>query len=236
MQPIGDLTMASPEPRLIPVRRRGRPRAGVFPQTRKQILDAAIREALDVAFGQSGGHLMHLDCGSLPSSHRWFVVQTHHGQERRAAAELRNQHFTTFLPVSIRDGGCEHRRRKIVRPELPRYLFTAFDPAVAPWRRIFSTYGVARLFTLGDFRPAPARVGDVEALIGLVRQQIGEVAPEPAARVVRPGDRGQVVEGPLAGFSCVAEVVLPDGRVRVDFQLFGRSSPVELEPGAIRWG
>lgn len=236
MQLIGDMTMASPEPRLIPVRRRGRPRAGAFPQTRRQMLDAAIREALEVAFGQSGAHLMHRDCGSLQSGERWFCVQTHAGQERRAALDIRDLGFTVFLPASIRGFGSEARRRLVVRPELPRYLFVAFDPLAAPWRKVCYCAGVARLFTFGDWRPAPARVGDVEALIGLVRRQIGEVAPEPAARAVRPGDRGQVVEGPLAGFSCVAEMLLPDGKVRVDFQLFGRSSPVVLEPGAVRWG
>lgn len=234
MQPIGDVTMAGPEPRLIPVRRRGRPRGGEFPQTRRQMLDAAKREALDVAFGRSGEHLMHLDCGSLLAGQRWFVVQTHAGQERRAAVELRNQAFTAFLPVSIRHCGAEHRRRPVVRPELPRYLFVAFDPEAVPWRCIFHTYGVARLFTLGGSRPAPARPGDVEALISLVQEKIG--APDPTARAIQRGDAGQILEGPLSGFSCMAEEVLPDGKVRVTFTLFGRSSPVVLEPRAVRWG
>lgn len=216
----------------IPIRRRGRPRKGVFPPTRRQLLDAARRDALQHGFGWQSSAKMRADCGSLSHSHqddpvRWYCVQTKPGAERDAAARLRDQGFTTFLPMAIAD---RHRRISAV-PAAPRYLFVAFDPTAVQWRCICHTHGVARLFLIGE-RPAPARRGQVEALMHLVVERNGE--PDPAAQAVTAGQVGAVQDGPFSSFRCVVVAQEPDGRITVEVSLFGRPSTITLERDAVR--
>ncbi len=208
----------------IPMGRRGLRRRLPFPKTRKQLLDEAKRAALKLAFGEQSGAIKHCDCGSLPDGERWFCIQTKPGSESEAALRLRAQGFTTFVPARI----SENRRRFVPRPEIPRYLFVAFDPSAVQWRKICHTYGVARLFLIGE-RPAPARVGDVEGIIEEVVKKLGE--PEPQAT---PGVVGRVLDGPLAGFRCVVVNETRDGHLRVNVEIFGRPSCITLERGAIR--
>ncbi|MFC0407932.1 transcription termination/antitermination protein NusG [Roseomonas elaeocarpi] len=227
---VGAMTIERPH--VTASRRRGRP-ARPFPPTRKQLLDDAKKEAVKIGFGQSGAELMHRDCGSHSDPIRWFCVQTHPGQEARAAEELRRQDFITFLPVAVVSRGCEHRRKFVVRPALPRYLFVAFDPDASPWRKIWSTYGVSRLFmAMGDLRPAPAVRGDVERLIDMVEAEIGKV--DPTATAVTLGAKGVVTDGPFSSFRCVVMGPEIDGKIRVAVEMFGRQSQFSLERHAVR--
>ncbi|WBV42744.1 transcription termination/antitermination protein NusG [Pseudoroseomonas cervicalis] len=211
-------------------RRRGRPPS--FPVPLRQLLDGARREAVELAFGAQSGDLKHLDCGSLSEGQRWFCVQTHAGQERRAAQELRQQDFVAFLPVAIRTSRTSRSARFTVRPELPRYLFVGFDPRRSQWRRIFSTYGVARLFCFGDWTPAAVRRGDVERLIDLTRTEIGQVtAGDDGA--LQAGDRCTILSGPFARFSAMV-VGEAEGKIRITVQIFGRESQLLMEPADLR--
>lgn len=204
-----------------------------LPPTRKQLLDAARRDALFLAFGGHGGHQPscasgHDDGGSHRAANRWYCVQSHAGQEARAAVELRQQNFQSFVPAMI----CQRRRHFVARPALPRYLFVAFDADIAPWRRICSTRGVARLFLLNDCTPAPARRGEVEGLMELVAEQLGR--PDPLRAAARIGGIGHVAAGPLAGFRCTVVESAADGKLRVNLEIFGRPSCITLERDAIR--
>ncbi|MFH5927138.1 transcription termination/antitermination protein NusG [Roseomonas xinghualingensis] len=224
--------------RITTSRRRGRPRKGFFPPTRTQLLDAARKEAISIAFEGQSGAKKHRDCGSLPTpSHRWFCVQTHPGREQDAALRLRVQDFIVFLPMRVEDRP-EHRRR-FIRPQTstPRYLFVAFDPETAPWRRICSTIGVSRLFLLNDYTPAPARRGDVEKLIDWVRADLdGTAAKHKALVEMEPGAVGKVLEGPFAQFGCTFVKANEDGSFAVQVEMFGRSHAVVLERDQVRFG
>jgi len=215
------------------VTRRKRP----APPTRKQLLDIAAKEALSLAFnGQSSAEL-HYDCGSHSNpSIRWYCVQTRPMQERKAADELRKQGFTVFLPMSVPDHLVV--RRHLITPRIgtPRYLFVAFDVGMAPWRKIFFTIGVQRLFMLTESRPAPARCGDVEKLIDMVQAELdGTAEAKRIAVAVEAGTVGRVLDGPYAHFACTHVESKQDGSYAVTVEMFGRSHPVVLEAAQVRW-
>lgn len=233
---MGAKAWAGDRPR--PTRRsRGRPRKGYFPPPRKELLDAARAEALSLAFAGRSGAKMHADCGSLPiGQHRWFLVQTHPGQEQRTADELRKQDFVVFLPLGVDDDPTRPRRAIKPRPAAPRYLFVTFDPDADPWRRVCNTFGVARLFLFDDLRPAPARRGDVETLMTVVREALdGTEAKRRVDSERMAGKLGTVLDGAFTSFTCEVTEDHEDGSVTVEVMMFGRTTPVRLERDQVRF-
>jgi hypothetical protein len=70
----------------------------------------------------------------------WVVVKAKPGQERRAAHELRCQHFEVYLPMRL----FENRKGvTMATPFLPGYLFAQVTLRVERWKSIYSTLGVA---------------------------------------------------------------------------------------------
>jgi transcription elongation factor/antiterminator RfaH len=159
--------------------------------------------------------------GSIPiglaSGERWFAVNTLPLAETRAERNLSNQGFRTFMP----------RRRKMLRharkmtlveaPLFPHYLFVAFDPRRDPWRRINSTFGVARL-VMGGEAPHPVPVGIVEALIAAtVNGGIVDLAAQ-----LRAGSPVRVMAGPFADQLALLEQLDGSGRACILLDILGR--------------
>lgn len=131
----------------------------------------------------------------------WYVVRTHYAQEGRAAKELNNQCFETFLPLAK----FEKRRKDglltaVVRPLFTSYLFVAFDYRRDFWEPITSTTGVQGFigYKAGMERPSPVSEEDMEEL----RQRLAEeggifslVASRP--KEIAPNDLVHVLFGPF---------------------------------------
>jgi transcriptional antiterminator RfaH len=94
---------------------------------------------------------------------RWYVVQTRHFAETRAAQELANQGFETFLPRYLRKRSHARKVTQVAAPLFPSYLFVAIDPERQRWRAINGTIGVARLVATEN-GPLPVVPGIVEGL------------------------------------------------------------------------
>jgi transcriptional antiterminator RfaH len=124
-----------------------------------------------------------------PTGPRWFVCQSHPGQEKVALANLRNQGFEGYLPlalVEIRKHGQPNRMASL--PLFPRYLFARLDTDAARWRAIFSTVGIQTMLCAGD-RPSPVPdrlIADIQAqeLKGLV-----QLRPRDAGDRFEPGQK-----------------------------------------------
>jgi transcription termination/antitermination protein NusG len=134
--------------------------------------------------------------------------------QRKSAVEIRN-------PVSS--------------PLFPRYIFARLGMARDGWREIFRTAGVVGMVCAGDI---PVRISDELIASIRKREQSGAVPGKEKARVVFGiGDDLLVTDGPFASFHGVVEkgidVALeeldPETRIKLALEIFGRSTPVELE-------
>lgn len=149
----------------------------------------------------------------------WYLAQLKPGGFDRAKTNLRRQNFQTFMPVratSLRRNG------KIVpaqKPLFPGYLFTQVLPDRQNWRAINSTYGVARLVSLGQGKPTPVPADfmtdlfcrtDAEGLLG---------APED----LKPGDRVRIISGPFSQQIAEIEAAESKDRVILLMALMGRA-------------
>lgn len=121
----------------------------------------------------------------------WIVVVSKPGQERRAKHELKQQGFEVYLPMKLVVVAAGPRKGETqAAPFFPRYLFARVPVAVAEWREIFSTYGVAGVLGFSQARAFGIKDAFVQRLkdqeeggyikIGLPED---EAPPAPGARV-----------------------------------------------------
>lgn len=94
---------------------------------------------------------------------RWYVVQTRHLCEMRAARELANQGFEVFLPRYQKKRRHARKVTLVGAALFPSYLFVCLDPERQRWRSINGSYGVARVIA-GEDGPLPVASGVVAAL------------------------------------------------------------------------
>jgi transcriptional antiterminator RfaH len=137
-----------------------------------------------------------LDSDLKPDAARWYVIQARPRQVARAELNLRNQHFTTYLPrwrvEKLRNGS----RVECVEPLFPNYLFISLSRHDENWHKVRSTRGVARLLRFGD---DPASVP--EAVVAEIRCRAGGNAPQ--RPVLSAGDRVMIEKGCFHGLEAV---------------------------------
>ena len=154
---------------------------------------------------------------------RWYAVQCLSNREFVAAAQLRNQGFTAFLPCQRRTRRHARRFDSVRRPLFPGYLFVQLDLARDRWRSVNGTLGVAKLVGNSDL-PSAAPMGAIE----MIRAACDEFGVVHDTVDVAPGDTVRVTNGPF--FDLVGRLERLDGaaRVRVLLELMGRRTSVLL--------
>lgn len=156
---------------------------------------------------------------------RWFVVHTRVHAEKQAAAHLRNQGFTTYLPC-YRKRRSHARRIEIVQaPVFPRYLFIQMDEKTAPWRAVRSTVGVTDIVRQGE-RPASVPDGIVQA-IQAREDRDGLVSLMPQEQFHK-GERLRIAAGTFEGQTGLFECAGDEERVVVLLELLGRTVRVSM--------
>lgn len=159
----------------------------------------------------------------------WVLARLKPGGLDTAMRNLARQGFGVFAPrhrVTRRQGG---RFRDRLEPMFPGYLFVETASAPAPWRRIDSTLGVARLVRFGE--GAPARV-PTTLVAELAARCDAEGVLRPAA-TPEPGQKVRIHRGPFADFVARVEALGPDERVYVLIELLGEARRVALRTGDI---
>jgi transcriptional antiterminator RfaH len=156
---------------------------------------------------------------------RWYVAHTQPSGESKASWHLRNQDFVVYLPRYLKRRRHARRIDWVPVPLFPRYLFIGMDLAVARWRAIRSTIGIAGLVCHGD-RPTAVPAGIVEAI--QARENDKGVVTLPAAPLFDKGDRVDITEGALRGLSGLCEGTTDEERVIILLDLLGRQVRVQV--------
>lgn len=112
----------------------------------------------------------------------WYCVVSRPQQEARAASELTNQGFTTFLPTLE------------AKPMFPRYLFAAFDRDRDNWGIIKSTRGCVDLLK-SNFIPMPVPNYAMDLIMAYKPHQ----EPQEGATAFSHGQSVEIHTGPLKG-------------------------------------
>ncbi len=176
----------------------------------------------------------------------WYIAITYTGYEQKIERSIRkfiedgelDSNIVTDVKVPMedvlvtrKDGKKSTKKEKI----LPGYIMLKMDlPAGTGWKapcaKLRSLQGFTGFVgTNPNVRPKP--ISDEEAK--RIFQQSGDIKGEKTVRVSQEydvGDNVKVIDGPFATFSGVVETVYPDKtKLRINVQIFGRATPVELD-------
>jgi len=175
----------------------------------------------------------------------WYIVHTYSGYEQkiqRTIMKLREMDMDFALVVSdvkvpmetvteIKDGKKKDVKRKI----LPGYILVEIDfPDDATWKNTYSKLkriqGVTGFVSaMEGKKPQPMSAAEVKEIM----QKTGEVPTEKAFKPkqnFQVGEEVKIIDGPFESFSgTIDEIDQIKGKLRVSVQIFGRSTPVEVE-------
>ena len=173
-------------------------------------------------------------------SKRWYVVHAYSGYEKRVKAALEEriarygmeEHFGDVLipteeVVEMRAG----QTRKSERKFFPGYVLVEMELNDDSWHLVKETPRV--LGFIGGKADQPAPITQKEADLILQRVTDGVDKPKPKT-LFEVGEIIRVCDGPFNDFNGTVENVDYDrSRIQVAVQIFGRSTPVDLDFGQV---
>ena len=157
---------------------------------------------------------------------KWYVAQIKANGFERAVVNLTRQGFQTFMPMQKKSARHARQLKNVLRPVFPGYLFVQFGAERGDWRKINSTFGVARLVSFEKSAPAPVP----DSLIA------GLQARCDSKDCLRPGDlkigeKVRMVAGAFAGFVGEVENLIGEERIRLLYEFMGQKSRIDIGKG-----
>lgn len=155
----------------------------------------------------------------------WYAVYTQPNAEMKAVENLLRQGYAAYLPRYRTQVSHARRRRFVLRPLFPRYLFAGIDRAAMPWRPILSTFGVADIVRTGD-EPAPVAAEIVAAI--RERENIGAFDRLGSRQSLRLGELVRVTTGAFEDMVGKLVELRDQDRIVVLLELLGRAVRAQL--------
>ncbi len=176
-------------------------------------------------------------------SMQWYVVHAYSGFENQVQRSL-NERIERYgmqdkfeeimVPVEEVVEMREGQKRRSERKFFPGYVLVKMEMDDDSWHLVKDCPKV--LGFIGGSSDKPAPISEAEAQNILQRMQEGVDAPKPKV-LFEPGEVVRVTDGPFNDFNGVVEEVnYEKSRMLVAVQIFGRSTPVELEFGQVEKG
>ena len=167
---------------------------------------------------------------------QWFVVHAFSNYEMRVREALKErierygleEYFGEILipteeVVEMREG----QKKKSTRKFFPGYVLVEMELNDDSWHLVKDTPRVLGFIGGTSDRPAPITEKEANAIMN--RMQEGVESPRPRV-LFEVGEVVRVNDGPFNDFNGVVEEVnYEKSTMRVAVQIFGRSTPVELE-------
>ncbi len=170
---------------------------------------------------------------------QWYIlkVQVNREESIRRALERRVkvaglERFFGDIVVPTEDVAEYNKsgKRRVVKRKLyPGYLMIHLALNDETWFLVRETPGIGD-FTGSAGKPTPMELHEVQRIVKATQGAEAGEAPIKTAIPFRPGDRVRVKEGYFENFEGDVESIdEANGRVTVMINIFGRSTPVELE-------
>jgi transcription termination/antitermination protein NusG len=160
---------------------------------------------------------------------RWYALHTRSRFEQVVYTGLKGKDMEAFLPRVQVMSRRKDRRKKILVPLLPGYVFVQSDLEPDVYWEIIKTVGVVRMVSFKG-KPVPADDGEIESLMVLD----GTDRTVENRSFMRKGDRVMIMEGPLKGLvGFYVKHSNKSEKVVVSIELLRRSMAVEIDGWAL---
>lgn len=167
-----------------------------------------------------------IEYDTQPSSESlWYAIHTRSHFEQKVYDGFFGKSIEAFLPKIQVMSRRMDRRKKILVPLLPGYVFVRTDLNPEKYWNIIKTVGVVRLVGFKG-KPVPAKDEEIASLMILDRTD----RTVQNRAYMKKGDRVMIMEGPLKGLiGFYLHHKGQSGRVVVSVELLRRSLVVEIE-------
>jgi len=156
---------------------------------------------------------------------KWYALHSRSRHEDVVFKGLRKKSIEAFLPKIQVMSRRKDRRKRILVPLLPGYVFVHTDLNPYHYADIIRTYGVVRLI---GFEGKPIPVRDEEILSLQILNGTDRTVRNQA--YMKKGDRIMIMEGPLKGLTgFYLRHKGKSDKVVVSIELLQRSLTVEIE-------
>ncbi|PKN62581.1 MAG: transcriptional antiterminator [Deltaproteobacteria bacterium HGW-Deltaproteobacteria-15] len=159
----------------------------------------------------------------------WYAIHTRSHFEQKVFDGISGKSVEVFLPKIQVMSRRKDRRKKIMIPLLPGYVFVRFEMDPEVYWEIIKTVGVVRMIGFMG-KPVSAKDEEINALMILN----GTDRTVHNQSFMKAGDRVMIMEGPLKGL--VGFYLRHKGqseKVVVSVELLQRSLAVEIEDWAL---
>jgi transcriptional antiterminator NusG len=171
-----------------------------------------------------------------PVNRQWYILKVQTNREesirdalqRRVAMEGLEKYFGDIIvPTEMISEFKGGKKRVSKRKLYPGYIVVNMEINDDTWYLVRETSGIGD-FTGAMGRPTPMAPEDVAKIVAKTEEK-----PDEAPRVdirFKPSDRVRIKEGTFENFEGNVEAIdQANGRVTVMINIFGRSTPVELQ-------
>ncbi|MDD2907096.1 MAG: transcription termination/antitermination protein NusG [Candidatus Gracilibacteria bacterium] len=169
----------------------------------------------------------------------WYVIQVISGTEenvkkslfqRRESFGLEEYILDVYVPthdvVSVRAGGVKVKKQKNL---LPGYILVQMNVTNESWYIVRNTPNVTGFLGAGNI-PVPVSGAELEQLKGKVAER-----SETFESKYKVGDMASIIRGAFEGNDgIITEVNDKKGTVKINVNLLGRDTPIELEYSDIK--
>ncbi|WP_194756856.1 transcription/translation regulatory transformer protein RfaH [Aliidiomarina indica] len=158
----------------------------------------------------------------------WYLLHCKARETERAEWHLANQGFSTFCPRTKITKRLRGKRKTVIEPLFPNYLFIQLDIGQENYTALRSTRGVNGFVRFGGY---PSVVPDnvVESLRERSVTETSDGAVGESPSLYKAGTVVEIVQGPFAGLKAVYE--MPDGEERcfVLLDMLGKQQRINIE-------
>lgn len=168
----------------------------------------------------------------------WYILKVQSNREnsicdalkRRVAVEGMEEYFGDILVPTEDVAEFKNGKRRVVKRKLyPGYIVAHMIINEDTWFLVRETPGIGD-FTGAAGKPSPMLAHEVERIVKSARTKPDSTEPIKTAIPFKVGDRVRIKEGTFENFEGDVDVIdEANGRVTVMINIFGRSTPVELE-------
>ena len=163
----------------------------------------------------------------MPQTEPWYVALLKTNGFERAVTNLTQQGFETFMPMQKKSVRHARQLTDVFRPVFPGYLFIRFGQNRADWRKINSTFGVSRLVSFEESRPAPVP----QALMNGLQARCDAKNCLQSPDDLKIGEQVRMVSGAFAGFVGEIEKLIGEDRIRLLYEFMGQKSHIDIDKG-----
>jgi len=174
---------------------------------------------------------------------KWYVVHTYSGYEQKVRESLeesiKNNKMEKYfgdiiVPSEIVMEKIKGQIKKSQRTVFPGYIIVNMVMNNDTWYLVRNTPKVTGFVGYDKMNPPPLPEDEVNEILYAIQEGKGKIQEgkgkiKPKIRFEK-GDNVKVTEGPFTNFTGSVEEIKPEkGKVKVLLNIFGRTTPVELE-------